>query len=195
MKFILSTSLLVFPLLFGIFVLSKPLIIVLLTEKWLPAFPILQILCPVGILFVINTFNLNVFNATGKTGLALKNEIIKKLIFICIIAISIPLGFKVLIASQIVIAFIELYFNTYYTKKQIGLTLWQQLWALKGVLGASFIMACAVAFLTSFIHDNLLKLVLGFIMGAFIYTFFCWVLDVRYFRQYLNTSIEKLKRP
>ena len=193
LKFIISTSLLVFPLLFGIFVLAEPLILVLLTDKWLPVAPILKILCPVGILFVINTFNLNVFNATGKTGLALKNEIIKKFIFIFIITISIFYGFMALIVSQIVIAFIELFFNSYYTKKQIGLTLWQQLWALKGVLGASFIMACVVAFSTSFFSNGLIKLALGFFIGLIIYTFLCWIFNVKYFRQYMNAFIEKLK--
>jgi len=192
MKFIGSTALLVFPLLFGVFILAKPLIIILLTEKWLQAYPILQMLCPVGILFVINTFNMNVFNATGNTGMALKNEVWKKIIAICIIIISLHYGFKALIASQIIIAFIELFFNTYYTKKQIGLTLWLQLWSLKGVLSASLIMALIVFFITSFIQNELIKLVVGFFVGVISYGVLCWVFNVKYFRNYFNLYIERI---
>ena len=191
LKFIISTSLLVFPLLFGIFVLAEPLVIFLLSEKWLPSAPILQILCPVGILFVINTFNLNVFNATGNTGLALKNEILKKILFIFIVVISLSYGFMALIASQILIGFIELFFNSYYTKKQIGLTLLQQLSELKGILIASFIMACVVAYSTSFINSDILKLVFGFFTGLFTYFFLCWIFNVKYFRQYMIVFFQK----
>lgn len=191
LKFIVSTSLLVFPLLFGIFVLSEPLIIFLLSEKWLSAAPILKLLCPVGILFVINTFNLNIFNATGRTDLALNNEMYKKILFVFIIVISISHGFMVLIASQILIGFIELLFNSYYTKKQIGISLYQQLWALKGVFSASLIMALSVSFLTSFLSSYILKLVFGFVTGFIIYVLICWIFKIKYFRQNINLIFKK----
>ena len=121
LKFIICTAHVVFPLMFLIFILSDSLIIVLLTEKWIESSVILKILAPVGLLFVVNTFNLNVFNATGKTGLALKNEVYKKLIFFTILIFSVQYGFLYVIASQILISIIEIIFNTYYTKIQIKL--------------------------------------------------------------------------
>ena len=67
LRFIRSTALIVYPLLFGLAILAEPLITVLLTDKWLPSAWILRVLCPVGIFFVISTFNMNVFNATART--------------------------------------------------------------------------------------------------------------------------------
>lgn len=170
LKFIVNASFIIFPLLFGLFVLANPIIVVLLTEKWLGAVWILQILCPVGVLYVINTFNLNIFNATGRTDWALKVEIIKKIIFILILIFAISISFKALIVSQVIIAIIELLINTYYTNKQIGLTIFRQFYALKGVFFSSVLMACGVYFFTIFFENELLKIIVGFVSGLIIYS-------------------------
>ena len=92
------------------------------------------------------------------------------------------------------IAFIELFFNTFYTKKQIRLSLWQQLWALKGVVGASFAMAFIVFITASLFDENLIKLVVETLTGIVIYAITCWVFNVKYSRQYLNILMNKAKK-
>jgi teichuronic acid exporter len=169
LKFIVNAAFIIYPILFGLSVLATPLIIVLLTEKWLPSVWILQILCPVGVLYVINTFNLNIFNATGRTDWALKVEIIKKIIFITILIVAISINFTALIISQLMIAVIELLINTHYTNKQIGLNIFQQFYALKGVILSSGFMAISVYFFSNLFTDNFYKLLTGFISGLFIY--------------------------
>ncbi|MEA5005233.1 MAG: lipopolysaccharide biosynthesis protein [Rikenellaceae bacterium] len=193
-KFIVSSALIIYPLLFGLFTLANPLINILLTDKWAPAVPILRWLCPVGLLFVINTFNLNIFNATGKTGLALKNEIIKKIVCLIIIVVSIPFGFKAIIISQLITSLVELIINSYFTNKQIGINLFQQLWSLKGVFLASLIMALIVFLVTSIISSNILKLLIGSILGLSVYACICWFFNVSFFKEIFISTFHKYFR-
>lgn len=178
LKFIVNAAFIIFPILFGLFVLATPLVIVLLTDKWLPSVWILQILCPVGVLYVINTFNLNIFNATGRTDWAIKVEIIKKIIFIIILIVAISINFTALIITQLMIAIIELIINTHYTNKQIGLNIFQQLYALKGVILSSGVMAISVYFLSNLFVDNFNKLSIGFFSGLFIYVGLAYFFNV-----------------
>ena len=185
LRFIRSTALIVYPLLFGLAILAEPLITVLLTDKWLPSAWILRVLCPVGIFFVISTFNMNVFNATGRTDWALKCEIVKKIFCVGIILFTSFWGFKALVWSQVVIAFVEFLINTYYTKRQIGLTMWEQLVALKGVLFACVVMGIILLFCSYIIPDALVRLIVGLFLGGGMYLCLCFLFDIASFRSLL----------
>ena len=50
----------------------------MLTEKWAPCVPYLQLLCMAGLLFPLHLMNLNVLQALGRSDLFLRLEIIKK---------------------------------------------------------------------------------------------------------------------
>jgi O-antigen/teichoic acid export membrane protein len=160
------------------FVLADPLIRVLLTDKWEGAIWILQVLCPVGFCYVLSTFNMNVFNATGRTDWALKCELIKKSVDIAIIVVAVNISFEALVWSQVVIAVFEMFVNLIYTKKQIRLGLFSQFKSVAGILLCAMIMALCVAFVTTFIDSELLKLVCGVIVGVAIYATLCLIFNV-----------------
>ena len=187
LKFIQNTALIVYPLLCGMFVLANPLIELLLTEKWLPTAWILQVLCPVGMFHVVSFFNMNIFNATGRTDWALKSEIIKKSFFLAIFIFSIFLGFKALVYSQIIIAIIEFFINAYYTKKQIGLKIIKQIKSIGTIFTIASIMACLVWFITSFISSNMMKLSIGIGIGITIYFLLLYIFDILEFRKLFST--------
>lgn len=193
LKFIKNTSFIVFPLLCGLFVLAEPLVRVLLTDKWLSSVWILRALCPVGMMYVISTFNINVFNATGRTDWALKSEIIKKIIYIGIIAIAVFFGFETLIYSQMLIAVIELTISTYYTKKQIGLNIYSQLSSLGTIFFLSLIMAAFVWGITITISNEYFKLLFGIICGIFSYSVLAYSFNTNNFRYILNSKVSKKK--
>ena len=192
MKFIISTAHIIFPIMCLIFVLSDSIVILLLTEKWLKTSLILKILCPVGMLFVVNTFNMNVFNATGRTDLALKNEIYKKIFFVMILIISVRFGFIYLVASQIVIGVLEFFFNTFYTKLQIKLSPISQIVALKGIFLSSISMALSVFYISIQFEDHFLKILIGSFFGFLLYFCLCWFFDVVYFKLLVKTIYNRI---
>lgn len=89
---IVTSSFIVFPMMIGLAVIAEPLVKLMLTDKWLPAVPFLQIFCAVYALWPIHTANLQAINALGRSDIFLKLEVAKKLVGITILFISIPLG-------------------------------------------------------------------------------------------------------
>lgn len=178
MSFIKNTAFFVFPLLCGMFALADPLIRVLLTDKWEGAIWILQVLCPVGICHVFSTFNLNIFNATGKTDWALQCEIIKKIVDVVIILFAVSISFEALVWSQVVIAVFEMIVNLTYSKKQIGLGLLTQLKSLGSILICSVLMTICVIIVSSQIDNNLIQLIVGILTGITVYAILCYIFNI-----------------
>lgn len=191
--FIQKTAFVVYPLLFGLFVLAEPLIKVMLTEKWLSAAWMLQVLCPVGMLFVISTFNINVFNATGKTDWALKAEVIKKSMSVLILIVAVMISFEALIISQVLVAIIDFFVDTWFTKKQIGLTPIKQLKSIGGILGTAFAMSVVIKLATFYLSNDVWKLIIGFGSGTFFYFFVSYLIDISDFRKIAISTKSKLK--
>ncbi len=168
-KFIRLSAFVVFPCMLGLAALSKPLIVMLLTDKWLFSAKILQILCLSMMWFPVHAINLNILQVKGRSDLFLRLEIIKKLIGISIVVITIPYGLIAMCWGQVINSYIALVLNCFYTEKLIGFGLLRQLKDLMPSLGYSFSMACVVYFVTCAINSDLLKLIIGFIVGVIWY--------------------------
>lgn len=74
-----TTALMVFPMMTGMAMVATLLMRVLLTEKWVPAAPFLQVLAIVYALYPVEAADLQAINAIGRSDLYLKTEVIKKI--------------------------------------------------------------------------------------------------------------------
>lgn len=77
------------PVLLGLAAVAEPLIKVLITEKWLPCVPYMQIMCVVFLLQPIQTASIQAMKALGKGQLYMRLEIVKKIFGIAVLAISV----------------------------------------------------------------------------------------------------------
>lgn len=126
-KLISMTSMLIFFGMFLLAALAKPLIITLLTDKWIDAVLYLQLFC-FGYMFDhICSMNLNILYVKGFSNLILRLEIIKKTISISMILISIPYGPLAMCVASVLYTQIAIVINTYYTGKYFGLGYFEQL--------------------------------------------------------------------
>lgn len=110
---IVTSSFIIFPMMIGLAVIAEPLVKILLTEKWLPAVPFLQIFCAVYALWPIHTANLQAINALGRSDIFLKLEIVKKILGITILIISIPLGVHAMAIGSFVGGVLAAIINAY----------------------------------------------------------------------------------
>jgi O-antigen/teichoic acid export membrane protein len=115
------------PMMVGLALVARPLVIVLLTEKWLPAVTYIQILSLAGILFPLHTMNLNVLKAQGRSDLFFRLEIFKKILTILNIAITYRWGIIALIWGQVVTSFLAYYINSYFTGEFINYGILEQI--------------------------------------------------------------------
>lgn len=116
-----------FPMMIGLAVVARPLVLVMLTEKWAPVIPYLQLLCVAGILSPVPLMNLNVLLALGRSDLFLRLDIIKRVLVIINIAVILPWGILAMLYGMIAQTIICLYVNTYYTGRLVHYPLWKQL--------------------------------------------------------------------
>ena len=185
-RFIVSTAVIVFPILSFIMIFSKPLILVLLGENWLVSAELLLYVCPIGFFYLISTFNRNIFNATGRTELALKAEIIKKLIFVGVFFITVQFDIKILLLGMILNSILEMIFDTYFSWKQIGISLLYQLKSLVPVIIATITTSVFLIPILFISATNFIKLLLGFIIGLIIYTSLCYAFNIAEIRKILR---------
>ena len=86
---IMLSSFLVVPLMAGLAAVAEPMISLLLTDKWLPCVPFLQLCCIDFAFYPIHTNNLSAINAKGRSDVFLKLEIIKKAYGMAILLVSV----------------------------------------------------------------------------------------------------------
>ncbi len=79
----------IFPIMAGLAGVAEPLVRLLLTDKWLPCVPYLQIYCFTFAFYPVHSCNLQAINAVGRSDLFLKLEIIKKMYGIAALVIAV----------------------------------------------------------------------------------------------------------
>lgn len=114
------------PLLAGLAATAKPVIEILLTEKWLPCVEYMQILCFTFMMMPVEVDNLQAIKAIGRSDLVLKLEVFKKVIGILLLIISIPFGVKAIAFSMLVGAVINALADAFPNKNLLGYSYWQQ---------------------------------------------------------------------
>ena len=123
----------------GLAAIAKPLIILLIGEKWLPAVQFLQIICFSGMLYPLHALNLNILQVKGRSDLCLKLEIIKKLILILPIIAGICCDIEYMLWSSVFISFVAYLFNSYYSSRLISYSTLSQ---IKDILPSFLIAFC-----------------------------------------------------
>ena len=123
----LSTYL-TFPLMAGLAAISKNLVLLFLSEKWLACVPYLKIFCAVYAFYPVHICNLQTLNSVGRSDLFLKIEIIKKIYSIAtsvlmIIMFNTPMAIAI---STLVLTPLSWFVNAYPNSKLINYSFMEQ---------------------------------------------------------------------
>ena len=136
-QIIKTTMLVTFACMLGLAAVARPLIIILIGEKWLTAVSFLQIICFSGMLHAIN---LNILQVKGRSDLFLKLEIIKKTIAVFPILIGIFYGIEYMLWGSVLTSFIAYFLNSHYSADLICYSTIEQIKDVLPVLIVSTIM-------------------------------------------------------
>jgi len=107
------------PLLFGLLAISESFTLVLLTEKWLPSVPFMQLSCIVCMFWPLS-HRTHALNAIGLSNVTLKLSLIGKSITLICIVVSLKMGVYALMLGTICSSCINLWITSHYVKKHIG---------------------------------------------------------------------------
>lgn len=157
------------PLLIGLAVVSKPLIILLLTEKWLPCQPFLCIYCAIFVFYPIHTANLNAIKAMGRSDLFLKLEIIKKVVGLLILIITLRYGVLAIAYGMLVSSVISQVVNSWPNKKLLNYSYIEQLRDIFANIALAVAMGAIAWCITLLNWSSWLTIIFQIILGAAIY--------------------------
>lgn len=175
-KAVIIIAFVTFPMMIGLALVARPLVLVLLTEKWEPCIPYLQLLCAGGFLFPLHVINLDILMAKGRSDLFFRLEVLKKILVVIAIACTYRFGISAMIYGQIMVSVFAYYLNSYYTGKLINYPLKEQVLDFAPYLGLSAIMGLGVISVQGLsLSSDLILLVCQVVTGVFLYAGLNWV--------------------
>lgn len=178
----------IFPMALGLAGVAEAFVKLVLTDKWLPCVPYLQIYCFSFIFYPINVCNLQAINAIGRSDLFLKLEIIKKSYGVVALIIAICF-FKSPIAialSAVITTIISCFVNALPNKKLISYSYKEQVQDILPSLIIAIIMFVLVCTIQLLQLNALLTLILQVVVGVMVYLLISAVARIKPFIQLLN---------
>lgn len=163
------SSFFLFPAMAGLAACARPIIVLILTEKWLPCVPFLQIGCIVYALNPIHTANLQAINAMGRSDVFLKLEVIKKIMGLIVIAVTIPFGLYAIVWGSVFNSIASTIINAFPNRKILNYGYLEQLKDIFPNFVYSIIMFTAIYFIGRLNTAVIMILVIQIVAGVIIY--------------------------
>ena len=193
---IMLSAYIIFPVMAGLAAVAEPLVSLLLTDKWLPCVPFLQIYCFCFAFYPVHSCNLQAINAMGRSDIFLKLEIIKKTIGIFALVVAV-LCFDSPIAiamTGVFTTFTSCFINAYPNKQLIDYSYSEQTRDLLPSLFASVIMCIGVLMVGNLGLNTLGTLVLQIVTGITIYLIISVIMKPEPFIMMKNVGLKMINK-
>ena len=161
----------IMPCMIGFSAVGYSLVKVLLTDKWLPTVPFLQIFCLSYLISVLSTMILQAVNAIGRSDLSLRLNIVQKAIGVLLILVAL-FGFEeptAVVYAVLITSGITLFTNLIIEQKYVGYSCKQFILDILPTVILSAIMGICVEIIGRFITNSLLCLIIQIAVGIIIY--------------------------
>lgn len=178
------------PMMVGMMCVAEPMVLCLLTEKWLPTVPFLQLYCLSYLFRPIEATNLQALYALGRSDITLKLEIVKKTVGIVLLIFAVVLfdnPVAICIAS-VIGTFLNTILNMAMIEKLIQYKMSKQILNLLPTLLMSIIMGVLCAFVNVVykFNSSLVLLVCQIVIGVISYFVLSLIFKPAPFRYLVN---------
>lgn len=185
---VMISSYVVFPMMAGLAGIAEPLVRLLLTEKWLPCVPYMQIYCFTFAFYPVHSGNLQAINAMGRSDVFLKLEIVKKTVGIIMLMVAVVcFDSPIAIAMTGVITTITgSFINAYPNKHLIGYSYLEQMKDIVPSIIASIAMLLGVLAVELLVLPDIATLVVQITVGVGLYAAISAVFRMEAFRMIIR---------
>lgn len=142
------------PAMLGLAAVAAPLIATVFGARWLPAAPILQVLCLAGVLTPLHRINLTVLVAQGHSHLFFNLEVLKKALGIALLAGGAVLGVMGVAWAMVVFNVAAFFINGWYTGRYLGYGAAAQTRDIAPIIAVSAAMALTVHGVSTIWHPG-----------------------------------------
>ena len=182
------------PLMAGLAACAEPLVRFLLTEKWLPCVPYMQLFCLNYAFWPVHTANLNAIKAVGRSDIFLKLEIIKKVLETGILLVTMRYGVMAITLGLLASGFASIVINAWPNRRLLDLPLSRQLLDVLPALLLSLGMAAAIWPVTLLGLPDAVRLLIMVPAGVLIYVGVSALLKLDSFTYVLEIAKRLLRR-
>lgn len=182
------------PIMMGLAVCAKPIVSLLLTDKWLPCVPFLRIFCFTYAFYPIHTANLNAIKAMGRSDLFLKLEVIKKIIGLVALLSTMWISVEAMAYSLLIVSVLSQIINSWPNNKLLDYHYGAQLKDMLPQIILSCIMG-AVVYCVNFLSlSSIVTLVIQVPLGVLIYLLGSKLMHIDSMEYIIKVALSLLKK-
>lgn len=167
-----SISIMVFfmtPVLLGMVAVSKPLILLLLTEKWLPCVPFFMVFCVFRWAECVVGTDKQVILALGKSSVSLYYEVFLLVANVIMLLITIPISVMAVALGALGVHYLACFSIVLISSKLYSYKLKERFADIYKPLTNSILMYASMTCIKLIVEDNLMLLIFQVIVGFFTY--------------------------
>lgn len=182
----------ILPLMMLMCVLAAPLVVVILTDKWLPAAEYISIYSVNFMLYAWQDQSGSLINAVGRSDLGLQSTFIKRPISFLVLLVTIHYGVRIICYGVLFNTLIETIINLFYCRRVIGIKLSEHLKSQFDVIAATILIGVITWGVSCIMPNVYFQLFVGSIVGITSYIILVYVLRLQ--ERELITGIYKSLR-
>lgn len=194
-KLLRFTAFVSFPAMFGLSLVSKELIVITITEKWLSSAAILQLLCVWGAFIPITSLFSNLVISRGHSSVYMWNTICLSLLQLVAACAMYPFGLEWMLRVFVAIHIGWLFVWLWFVHREIGLTLKHLLKDISPYLLLSALLTVSAHYLTRSIGNLYLSMAVKVVGVAAVYAFVLWKLQSVIFRESVQFLLKRSRKP
>lgn len=181
----------IFPLIVGLASVASPLILLLLSKKWIYSAKLLQIICLALMWYPVYTQNLNFLEVKGYGGYILKSETISKIVSMTVLVILIPMGLEAICWGQMLSNIISVFVSSYFVTK-ITRDSYTKLFApISMNLFSSLMMGIICSLAQKLFVLPAIQLVVGILVGGMVYLILNYCFNRSFLMTFYNILFKK----
>jgi O-antigen/teichoic acid export membrane protein len=176
-------NLIIVPIMIGLALVAKPVIVILLTEKWIPAVFFMQMMCVAYVQIPNISSNLIAIKAIGRSDVYMKLEIVRRVVMLAVLLISVFCfqSVEAIVIGGVISAWLDYLIVVIPIKRLLNYGLLEQIKDLWKTFVCVAIMA-AVVYALSFLPLTMIPmLIVQVLSGVLVYVGACALLKVESF--------------
>ena len=157
------------PVMLGFAAVATPFVSLVLTDKWLPCVPFLQMICVMHLFQPIHGANMQAIKAIGRGDVYLRLELVKKAIELVVLVIVMWISVEAIVAAMALTATFFVVVNAYPTSKLLKYSVKEQMADIMPNVGMAVIMFICAYAVQLLPLGNALTLMLQIVVGIVVY--------------------------
>lgn len=157
------------PMMLGLAAIASNFVTILLSDKWIPCVPLLQMFCFFYVFQPIQTANTQATKALGRSDLTLKLEIFRDIIQLVVLVIVMWISVEAIVLSMATMSFFFVFVNGYPNIKLINYSLKEQISDFILPLMMSIVMMIVVMFIGLLKINPIVLILIQCVVGLGIY--------------------------